>query len=130
MKFSLLVLGSPYSDQSVSTALRFAKAAINNGHSLYRVFFYHDGVNSGNRLITPPQDESNLPQQWAELAANNNIDLVVCVASALRRGVLDDNEAERYEKEGGNLSDGFEISGLGQLVEASIVSDRVVTFGS
>jgi tRNA 2-thiouridine synthesizing protein D len=130
MKYSLLVLGSPYSDQSVGTALRFAKAALNKGHQLYRVFFYHNGVNCGNQLITPPQDEINLPAQWAELARQHDIDLVVCVASALRRGVLDNNEARRHEKPGGNLAEGFEISGLGQLVEASIVSDRVVTFAS
>ena len=130
MKFSLLILGSPYSDQSVSTALRFANAALESGHSIYRVFFYHDGVQCGNTLITPPQDENNLPEQWGELAKANDIDMVVCIASALRRGVLDDNEAERHEKTRGNLAEGFDISGLGQLVEASILSDRVITFAS
>lgn len=130
MKFSLLVLGSPYSDQSVSTALRFAKSLLGKGHELYRVFFYHDGVHCGNQLITPPQDEQDLPEQWSELAKAHQIDMVVCIASALRRGILNDSEADRHEKGNGNLKDGFDISGLGQLVEASIVSDRVITFGS
>jgi len=130
MKFSLLVLGNPYSQQSVNTALRFARAAIAAGHSIYRVFLYHDGVNCGNALITPPQDENNIPEQWAELAKTHDIDLVVCVASALRRGILDQTEADRYEKANHNLAEGFEISGLGQLVEATIVCDRVITFGS
>jgi tRNA 2-thiouridine synthesizing protein D len=130
MKFSLLVLAAPYSDQSVSTALRFAETLLAEGHSLYRVFFYHDAVNCGNGLITPPQDESDLPTNWSNLAQQHNIDMVVCIASALRRGVLDNSEAERHEKGHGNLKDGFDISGLGQLVEASILSDRVVTFSS
>ena len=129
-KFSLLILGNPYSQQSVYTALRFAHAALEAGHSIYRVFLYHDGVNCGNALITPPQDEQNIPEQWTELAATHDIDIVVCVASALRRGILDKSEAERYEKTNHNLAEGFEISGLGQLVDASIVSDRVITFGS
>ena len=129
MQFSLLVLGAPYSSQSVSTSLRFATAAINAGHSVLRVFFYHDAVNVGNRLITPAQDEMNIPEQWQQLARDHQIDMVVCVASALKRGVLDQTEAERYDKPGGNLADRFEISGLGQLVDASLQSDRLVTFG-
>ena len=129
MQLSLLVLGSPYSTQSTATALRFAKAAVNAGHNIFRVFFYHDAVNAAKQLITPPQDEANIPQQWQQLARDNHIDMVVCIASALRRGVLDETEADRYEKPSSNLAQGFDISGLGQLVEASIQSDRLVTFG-
>ena len=51
-------------------------------------------------------------------------------AAAVRRGVLDANEAQRYEKPGHNLHEGFELSGLGQLTEAAIVSDRMITFGA
>jgi tRNA 2-thiouridine synthesizing protein D len=129
MQFSLLILGSPSSTQSASTAFRFARAVINSGHTLYRVFFYHDGVYCSNDLVTPPQDEESLPANWATLAAEHDVDLVVCIASALKRGVIDKAEAERHEKSAANLAQGFSISGLGQLVDASIVSDRVITFG-
>ncbi|MFT5578327.1 MAG: tRNA 2-thiouridine synthesizing protein D [Paraglaciecola psychrophila] len=129
MNFSLLVLGAPYSDQSVTTALRFAEAVTASGHSIYRIFFYHDGVNSANALITPPQDETNIPLRWQQLADKNGIDLVVCIASALKRGVLDKIEADRYEQAGDNLTAGFTISGLGQLIDAGAHSDRLVTFG-
>ena len=129
MRFSLLVLGAPYSSQSVSTALRFAQAAVNGGHSLYRIFFYHDAVNSGNALITPPQDENDIPSQWQALASEHDIDLVVCIASALKRGVIDPKEADRFEKASHNLAENFTISGLGQLVDATASSDRLITFG-
>ena len=129
MKFSLLVLGAPYSSQSVQSALRFAHAVLDSGHELLRVFFYHDAVNIGNALITPPQDEPDLPRQWAELADKHGVDLVVCIASALKRGVLDEGEAKRYQRPAANLAPGFEISGLGQLTEAALLSDRLVTFG-
>ena len=129
MQFSLLILGSPSSTQSASTAYRFARAVINSGHTLYRVFFYHDGVYCANELVTTAQDEENLPGNWASLAVEHNVDLVVCIASALERGVIDKAEALRYEKPASNLNENFSISGLGQLVDASIVSDRVITFG-
>lgn len=129
MIFSLLILGAPYSSQSVKTALRFANASIDTGNSIYRIFFYHDSVSTGSALLTPPQDEIHIPNEWQTIAENNDIDLVVCIASALKRGVLDSTEANRYEKPASNLAAPFNLSGLGQLVDASIKSDRVVTFG-
>ena len=55
--------------------------------------------------------------------------MVVCIAAALKRGILNQEEAERYEKPAHNLRDGFAISGLGQLVDAALMSDRLITFG-
>jgi len=51
------------------------------------------------------------------------------VAAAQRRGIVDDGEAERNGKDATNIMDGFRISGLGQLIEAGIQSDRLVVFG-
>ena len=130
MKFSIVIQASPSSSQSAATALRYAKTLLQQGHKLYRVFFYADGVNLANSLIAPPQDETHLPREWQALATEHDLDLVVCIAAAVKRGVLDDNEAKRYEKSGGNIAIGFELSGLGQLAEAIAVSDRVVTFGA
>ncbi len=130
MKFSILVLGAPYSRQSVQTAYRFADAALQRGHSIYRVFFYHDAVNTGNALSQPPQDAASLPALWTELGQKHQLDLVVCISSALKRGVIDPTEAARYEKPAANLAPGFELSGLGQWVDACLNSDRVLTFGA
>lgn len=130
MKLSLLILGAPYSTQANYTALRFTLAALNSGHEIFRVFFYHDAVGSGNSLITPSQDESSIPIQWQKLAKDHKIDLVICISSALNRGILDKTEAERYDKPAHNLAADFNLSGLGQLVDASIHSDRLVTFGA
>jgi tRNA 2-thiouridine synthesizing protein D len=129
MKFGILVNEGPYQHQASDSAYLFAKAAIGKGHEIFRVFFYHDGVNNGTRLPVPPQDDRNITQRWSELAKAHNIDLVVCVAAALRRGLLDENEAKRHGKDANNIADGFRISGLGQLVEAGIQSDRLVVFG-
>jgi len=88
-----------------------------------RVFFYHDGVNNGTRLTTPPQDDRNIVARWSALAESHALDLVVCVAAAQRRGIADADEAKRHGKDADNIAPGFRISGLGQLIEAAIESD-------
>lgn len=129
MKLSLAIYGPPYTSQASHSAYNFTRAALEQGHEIYRLFFYHDGVYNANRLIQAPQDEDNIQQKWSDLADTHQIDLVVCVASSLRRGVLDKTEADRYDQKHHILANPFIISGLGQLIDASIHSDRTVTFG-
>jgi tRNA 2-thiouridine synthesizing protein D len=118
MKIGLLINEGPYNHQAADTAYQFARAALAKGHAIQRVFFYNDGVNNASKLTEPPQDDRHIVNRWSKLAADNGIDLVVCVAAGLRRGLVEEN-----------LAPGFRISGLGQLVEAGIESDRLVVFG-
>ncbi|MCD8513833.1 MAG: sulfurtransferase complex subunit TusD [Nitrincola sp.] len=129
MIFTLIVHASPIQNQAPETALRFARSLLEAGHTLHRVFFYRDGVYNANALASGSADDVSIPFEWRSLAQEYQVDLVVCIAAAIRRGILDTNEARRYEKSQHNLAEGFELSGLGQLIEASILSDRVITFG-
>ena len=129
MKFSILINEGPYTHQASDSAYQFAKAVLAGGHEIFRVFFYHDGVNNATRLTTPPQDDRNIVNRWSKLAEENKLDLVVCVAAAQRRGIVDEGEAKRNGKDATNLAPGFRISGLGQLIEAGIQSERTVVFG-
>lgn len=129
MKFGILVNEGPYQHQASDSAYMFAKAAIAKGHEVFRVFFYHDGVNNASRLTVPPADDRHIVNRWAALAEEHKIDMVVCIAAAQRRGMMDDNEAKRQGKDASNIHPAFRISGLGQLVEAGIQCDRLVTFG-
>ncbi|MEH6649817.1 MAG: sulfurtransferase complex subunit TusD [Motiliproteus sp.] len=129
MKIAVVINGSPTASQAPNTALRFVEAAITLGHQVPRVFFYGEAVHTANQLTSPPQDESNLTQRWQRLAQQHQMELIVCIAAAVRRGVMDQREAGRYEHTHGNLADGFELSGLGQLIDASLNADRVITFG-
>lgn len=129
MKFGILINEGPFTHQAADTAYQFAKAAIAAGHEVFRVFFYHDGVNVASDYAVPPQDDRNVTDNWVKLAETNNIDMVVCIAAAQRRGLLDANEAQRQGKRGDNIAPVFRISGLGQLVEAGIECDRLLTFG-
>jgi len=130
MSLSILVLGSPFSTQASYSAYRFTKAALESSQEIHRVFFYQDGIHTGSDLATPPQDEFNLYKAWQELKKEYDLDLVVCIAAAARRGLINTTESKRHNKEHFNLSDAFELSGLGQLVEACALSEKLVTFGN
>lgn len=130
MKFSIQVNEGPYQHEASDTAYQFAKAALAAGHEIFRVFFYHDGVNNATRLAVPPQDDRNISAQWSELAKQNDLDMVVCIAAAQRRGIMDEDEAKRQGLDANNIAEGFRISGLGQLIEAGIESDRLMVFGA
>jgi tRNA 2-thiouridine synthesizing protein D len=129
VKFSIVIYAAPYSTESAATALRFAESLIQQGHELYRLFFFGDGVHNASKLTVVAQDEINLQLQWSKLIEEHDIDSVICVSSALRRGVLDQIEADRHELGTASAYESSEVGGLGQLIDASLHSDRVVNFG-
>jgi tRNA 2-thiouridine synthesizing protein D len=130
MKYTLIIQSAPIDHQSSYTALRFARALLKAGHSIERLFFYGAGVHNATSYSVAPQDELNLPEQWQQFVTQHSLDSVVCIAAAVRRGVINSAESRRYGKDGDNLADGFDLSGLGQLVASAVESDRVVTFGA
>ena len=128
MQFFVVVYGAPHQGQAAWSAYRFTCSALAAGHSIYRVFFYHDGIYNGAGNQRPPQDEADLSKLWSELEQREKLDLVVCISAAKRRGIFDQQEAKRH---GGsaNLAPGFELSGLGQYADALLTADRCITFG-
>ena len=129
MKFAILVNEGPYTHQASDSAYHFTEAVLRAGHEIVRVFFYHDGVNNGTRLSVPPQDDRNISERWSALAQQHEVELILCVAAAQRRGLLDEDEAKRAGKDSNNMAEGFQISGLGQLIDAGIQADRLIVFG-
>lgn len=128
MKFAIALFSAPHAPSS-RRALRFAQAALAGGHEIVRLFFYQDGVHSASSTVVSAQDELDLSAEWRTFVQEQRLDGVVCIAAALRRGVLNAEEAQRYGRAGGNLSAPWELSGLGQLHEAVQMADRLVCFG-
>ncbi len=128
MKFTLIVHSAPHSGQGSHTALAFARALFTGGHGLQRVFFYLDGAQNALATRVPPQEENDILVGWQVLARDHGCELAVCIAAALRRGVLNQEEADRYERPSGNIADPFVVVGLGQLIDAVIESDQCITF--
>lgn len=129
MIFAVQINSSPYQSQSGLYALNFVTTALAEGHQIFRVFFYHDGIYHALRYSTPPDDEINLTARWSALAEQFNLDLVVCISAGQRRGLLCIDEAQIQGKCDNDLADGFRISGLGQWVEATLIADRCIFFG-
>lgn len=129
MKFTIHVNSSPYQSQTGESAYRFINAALSMGHTVFRVFFYYDGIYHALSYTSPPDDERQMTVRWSQLAKDFDIDLVVCISAAQRRGLLSPDEANRQQKKDNDLAEGFRISGLGQLAEAILEADRFIVFG-
>lgn len=129
MIYSLLIQSSPDNPSVSSSALAFAKALLQRNHSIYRVFFYGEAVLLAGNIPVLPQDEPDLYKAWREFIEQHKLDAVVCVAAAVKRGLLNAAERARYEKPAATLADTYELSGLGQLIDASVRSDKLITFG-
>ncbi len=128
MKYGLLVLTGMEHKPVVHSALQFARALIDAGHSIERLFFYGPGVTVANGNSVLPQDESQLLSEWQAFIYQHQLDAVVCIAAALQRGILDDQEARRYKRSGGILMENFTLGGLGQAADMLRICDRVVSF--
>jgi len=128
MKFVIALFSPPHSP-AARRALRFAEAALAGGHEITRLFFYQDGVHSASANTVASQDELDVAAAWTRLVTDHQLDGVVCIAAALRRGVLNPEEANRYSRPAANLQAPWDLSGLGQLHEAAQLADRLVCFG-
>jgi tRNA 2-thiouridine synthesizing protein D len=117
MKLGVLILEGPYNHEASDSAYNVIQAAIKKGHEITGVFFYHDGVYNVTKMMKPPQDDRHIANRWSELG-QQGIDLIVCVAAGLRRGIVEDVIIPEAR-----------ISGLGQLAKMITNSDRMVTFG-
>ncbi len=129
MNFALLVMAAPCGGHGARHAASFAQAAIAQGHAIVRVFFLDDGAALGAAHSVFPQDETAPLEPWLALHEQHNVDLVLCISSALRRGIVDTTEATRHELGAPTAHPAFRISGLGELVDACSSADRLVTFG-
>lgn len=128
MKFAIALFSAAHAPSS-RRALLFAQAALAGGHEIVRLFFYQDGVYSASTNIVAPQDEQDIARQWREFVSEHQLDGVVCIATALRRGVLNAEEATRYQRSAVNLDAPWALSGLGQLHDAAQSADRLICFG-
>ncbi len=128
MKFAIALFSAAHAPSS-RRALLFAQAALTGGHEIVRLFFYQDGVYNAASSVVTPQDEQDLPQQWRAFVSDNQLDGVVCIAAALRRGVLNEEEAQRYQRSAVSVEAPWTLSGLGQLHDAIQDADRLICFG-
>jgi tRNA 2-thiouridine synthesizing protein D len=123
LDFIIQINTAPYHSQSAYTALQFSQSALQQGHHIKRIFFYHEGIYNAFATTEPPANEFNMIANWSALAKQYHLDLLVCISAAQQRGLkLQDNDSCSL------LADGFRIGGLGEMVEAMIEADRIMIF--
>ena len=115
MRYSLLVTAGPDSPAAAS-ALQMAKTLLARDHSLYRIFFYRQGVHLAS---TDHRVSADIGTRWRSFLRGQDIEAVVCVGAAQRRGL-----------DSAHLAAEFSLAGLGLWAEAVAVSDRVLSFGA
>ncbi|MFZ2727618.1 MAG: sulfurtransferase complex subunit TusD [Methylococcaceae bacterium] len=129
MKFAIQINSSPYQNNTAYCGYQFICEALAQGHDIIRVFFYHEGVYHAFHYNSPADDELNQTRLWSQLAKTHNIDLVVCISAAQRRGLLSHEEASQQGKKDNDVAEGFRLAGLGQWLEATLMAERFLVFG-
>lgn len=124
--FTLVLTQSPTTNVSHFLALDFATSLLKQGHTLKRVFFYQDAVYVGLNGQTPVQGQQSLLQSWLLLSNQHKFPLQLCIANAIRRGLVNKQEQERYQLPAQTVANGFDLVGLGELAEACLEDDRVI----
>ncbi len=125
---SLVILVSAEPDSVMGRhVLPFCLAALYN-YTLQRIFFYGAGVYHAQQRFPPP-DEMRPEIRWQPLV-DAGVDLVVCVSAALRRGVLDTEQALLLQQPGATLLPGFRLGGLAELAESYHIASRRLHFPS
>ena len=115
MKFLVIVNESPWASGLAVCASRFVRAALASGHGITAVFFREDGVYNALHGEQSDAGTPDLFNAWLELAATAGTRLLLCSSSRLRR--LESSPSK-----------GFEETGLTEMFELMLQSDRVVSF--
>ena len=124
-----MIHSSPHETEIFITAADFAKQLLESGHKLDRIFLYKDAVQAAIDTQIPQQGQQRPIDSLLTLKENHAINIQACIANSTRRGLLNYSEANRYEKHT-NLIPEVELVGLGEMTEACINSDRVITFAA
>jgi tRNA 2-thiouridine synthesizing protein D len=129
-----IVITTPPSSYLTITAIDYINNAIKAGVDIVGVFFYQDGVLNASANITIANDEYQTHRQWQKLHEDNKINLHVCITACEKRGLSDDigselnNDSSLPNINQSNISQHFTVSGLGELVELTAKSNRMVQF--
>ncbi len=126
LSYTIILTQSPALSESHQTAQKLVSELIHYGNKIDRVFFYQDAAYVGLKSQIPGQGLQASYQGWIDIKQQQDFPLQICIANALRRGIVDTTEASRY-KELETLQNGFQLSGLGEIADACRSSDRIIT---
>ena len=126
LSYTIILTQSPALSESHLTAQCLVSELIGQGDKIDRIFFYLDAAFVGLKSQIPGQGLQASHQGWLDLQQKQSFPLQICIANALRRGIVDKTEAQRYQGLE-TLQSGFQLSGLGEIADACQSSDRIIT---
>ena len=126
MNFCIAVHGAPYGSYAHQRALKLARSVLTCGHGITRIFFYHEAVTVALATAVAPQDEFDARRAWVDFHNETGVELSVCIANGVKRGVLSASEANRHEIQSHTLEAPFELVGLGQLIDGCLTAERYI----
>lgn len=121
---ALFIQHSAFSGVYQERALSFLQAWLKENKPVARVFFYQDGVLTANIGL---QNNQSVANQFIALSIEHKFPLQVCIASANRRGIIDEAQAKKQNTRS-TLNKAFELVGLGELAEAGLNNEKIVSF--
>ncbi|WP_286272913.1 sulfurtransferase complex subunit TusD [Thalassotalea hakodatensis] len=123
MKKIAVIITTPPTSHLTKTALQFVKDA-EEQYNVIGVFFYQSGVLNAARNIDIASDEVNIAVSWSTFAQESKIPMHLCSTAAERFGLTCYLQNGQPAKD--TLQDGFQPSGLGELVSLMNNADKVV----
>lgn len=118
-RFGLLITSNGFASQSLTSALLFAKTAVDHGHKIDHIFLYQDAVYSVAVNIDLPADEPDVSATLANFCQQQSIPLLFCITAAEKRGVVSDSLPARK---------GYIAAGLAEFAMRQSNIDRLVQF--
>lgn len=149
---TLLLITTEPSHPLAPLALRYAQAFLKQDSlesDQLRLFFYADAAHTANGLRWQSADQLDITKQWQQLAKQYQLELPVCVSTALARGVADSDNSRRHnlssmltipQSEVGdtetalpllspsNIASGFNLVGLSELATRMKEAQRIIQF--
>lgn len=125
LHYTLILSQSPCHSETNFTAQKLTKEILLAGDVIDRIFFYQDACYTALESQVPGQGLEASYQGWLQLAKKYQFPLQVCIANSLRRGIIDEQEASRYQLSK-NIHTDFDLVGLGEMADACQNSDRII----
>lgn len=121
---ALFIQHSPFASTHQNSALALLEEWIATKKPVARVFFYQDSVLTANNGL---KNNQTVADKFVALSQKHQFPLQVCVASAHRRGIIDEAQAKKQNTQA-TLNKAFELVGLGELAESALNNEKIVSF--
>jgi sulfur relay protein TusD/DsrE len=115
MIFCILITTDSLS--TINSCLKFIQTALDKSHTINTVYFRGTAIYQANNDIQFAYREFNYQNTWQTLKSANNIELLVCYSSMVKRGLKQSS-----------LHHSFTFSGSSKLAEKIELADKFICF--